>query len=320
MCSFPTRSGCREKSILITHVYLKPSLVHLRALCRKCSRTSPVHISICLWPRFDHICTLLSRYSARERKTLQRLWLEGRKRRKEERIKVKENYSRAGRGGILSNTDFCSGIISSFSGTGSRLGGAGSVTGGKSSIGNSVITLNPVPSNEDGDDEIELIVVVVADASSTDKSAATLSGGRVAAALLLAFGGCPVTSCISNLQSHFQQLLPHKLLPKRRREKLTWLRYDSNKADGSVERNNNFGHSAKLKWWTVAGFRRLLHHLGFHFTKANKTWRQRSSHSLLWLCGEWRGRTPCALRGNREAALVLSCLEPLGKGLPRGAM
>jgi hypothetical protein len=127
-------------------------------------------------------------------------------RRKEGRIKVKKNYSRTGRGGILSNTDFCSGIISSFSGTGSRLGGAGGVTGGKSSIGNSVITLNPVPSNEDGDDEIELIVV--ADASSTDKSAATLSGGRVAAALLLAFGGCPVTSCISNLQSHLEQLLP----------------------------------------------------------------------------------------------------------------
>lgn len=124
-------------------------------------------------------------------------------RRKEGRIKVKKNYSLAGRGGILSNTDFCSGIISSFSGTGSRLGGAGSITGGKSSVGNSVITLNPVPSNEDGDDEIELIIV--ADVSSTDigkKSAAILSGGRVAAAaLLLACGGWPVTSCISNLLS-----------------------------------------------------------------------------------------------------------------------
>lgn len=139
---------------------------------------------------------------------------ERRKEGRKDGFKVKKNYSLTGRGGMLSNTDFCSGIISSFSGTGSRLGGAGGVTGGKSSVGNSVITLNPVPSNEDGDDEIELIVV--ADVSSTDngdKSAAILSGGRVAAALLLAFGGCPVTSCISNLQSHFEQLLPHQLLP-----------------------------------------------------------------------------------------------------------
>lgn len=140
-------------------------------------------------------------------------------RRKVGRIKVKKIYSLTGRGGMLSNTDFCSGIISSFSGTGSRLGGAGSVTGGKSSVGNSVITLNPVASNEDGDDEIELIVV--ADASSTDngaKSAAILSVGRVAAALLLALGGFPVTSCISNLQSHFEQLLPHNFVQALQRE------------------------------------------------------------------------------------------------------
>lgn len=38
---------------------------------------------------------------------------------------------------------------------------------------------------------------------------------------------------------------------------------------------------------------------------------------LALLCfagGEWRSRTPCALRGNWEAALVLSCVEPLKKG------
>lgn len=137
------------------------------------------------------------------------------------RIKGKKSYSLTGRGGILSNTDFCSGIISSFSGTGSRLGGAGGVTGGRSSVGNSVITLNPVPSNDDGDDEIELVTVT--DVSSTDngdKSAATLSGGRVAAALLLAFGGWPGKSCISNLQSHFEQLLPHNFFQALHREKL----------------------------------------------------------------------------------------------------
>lgn len=74
------------------------------------------------------------------------------------RIKVKRIYSPTRHGGILPNTNFCSGFISSFSDTGSRLGGAGSVTGGKSFIRNSVITLNPVLRNDNGNDEIELII------------------------------------------------------------------------------------------------------------------------------------------------------------------